>query len=116
MGTISTNLRVGDAEDLQNRAAPVRSVDAVVIGAGFSGIYMTHKLRQLGLSAVCIEKGAGVGGTWYWNRYPGARVDTHSVEYSYSFSDEIQQEFDWNDVMPTQPDVERYLNFVTDRL
>ncbi|MCL2395975.1 MAG: NAD(P)/FAD-dependent oxidoreductase [Acidimicrobiaceae bacterium] len=93
-----------------------RHVDAVVVGAGFSGIYMTHKLRQIGLSVVCIEKGEGVGGTWYWNRYPGARVDTHSVEYSFSFSEEIQQEFDWTDVMPTQPDVERYLNFVTDRL
>jgi cation diffusion facilitator CzcD-associated flavoprotein CzcO len=113
---ISTRVRVNADEGGRDQAVERRTLDAVVVGAGFSGIYMTHKLRELGLDVLCIEKGEGVGGTWYWNRYPGARVDTHSIEYSYSFSEEIQQEFDWNDVMPTQPDVERYLNFVVDRL
>ena len=67
--------------------------DAIIIGAGFSGLYALYKLRQLGFSARVLEMGDGIGGTWYWNRYPGARCDLESIEYSYSFSDEIQQ--DW---------------------
>jgi len=90
--------------------------DAVIIGAGFGGLYMLHKLRELGFRARVLEKGDGVGGTWYWNRYPGARVDVESIEYSFSFSPEIQQEWDWTELMPSQPEVERYLNFVADRL
>ena len=90
--------------------------DVVVVGAGFSGLYMLHKLRELGLRARVYEMGDGVGGTWFWNRYPGARCDVESIEYSFSFSDEIQQEWNWTEVMPAQPEVEAYLNFVCDKL
>ena len=90
--------------------------DAIVVGAGFGGLCALHRLRALGLRTVVFEKGDGVGGTWYWNRYPGARVDVHGVEYSFSFSPEVEQEWNWSEVMPTQPEIERYLNFVADRL
>src|SRR6201996_8768666 len=88
----------------------------IVIGAGFSVLYMVYKLRELGFSVRALEMGDGVGGTWYWNRYPGARVDVQSVEYSYSFSPEIQQEWEWKELMAPQPELEAYLNFVADRL
>ena len=71
--------------------------DAVVVGAGFAGMYMLHRLRQQGLSVRVYEQGDGVGGTWYWNRYPGARCDVESMQYSYSFSDELQQQWDWSE-------------------
>jgi cation diffusion facilitator CzcD-associated flavoprotein CzcO len=90
--------------------------DAIVIGAGFSGLYALHRLRELGLSVVVIERADEVGGTWLFNRYPGARCDIESIEYSYSFSDEIQQEWVWTETMPAQPEIEAYLNFVADRL
>ena len=90
--------------------------DAIVIGAGFSGLYALHRLRELGLEAVIIERADKVGGTWLFNRYPGARCDIESIEYSYSFSDEIQQEWVWTETMPAQPEIEAYLNFVADRL
>ncbi len=90
--------------------------DAIVIGAGFSGLYALHRLRELGVRAVILEKADDVGGTWLVNRYPGARCDIESIEYSYSFSDEIQQEWVWTETMPAQPEIEAYLNFVADRL
>lgn len=90
--------------------------DALVIGAGFSGLYMLHRLRELGIRARVLEKAENVGGTWLFNRYPGARCDIESIEYSYSFSDEIQREWVWTETMPAQPEVEAYLNFVADRL
>jgi cation diffusion facilitator CzcD-associated flavoprotein CzcO len=90
--------------------------DALVIGAGFSGLYTLHRLRQLGLRTRVLEMAENVGGTWLYNRYPGARCDIESIEYSYSFSDEIQQEWVWTETMPAQPEVEAYLNFVADRL
>src|SRR6201995_4568235 len=90
--------------------------DALVIGAGFSGLYMLHRLRQLGLRTRVLEAAENVGGTWLVNRYPGARCDIESIEYSYSFSEEIQQEWVWTESMPAQPEVEAYLNFVADRL
>jgi cation diffusion facilitator CzcD-associated flavoprotein CzcO len=90
--------------------------DALVIGAGFSGLYMLHRLRQLGIRTRVLEMAENVGGTWLFNRYPGARCDIESIEYSYSFSDEIQQEWVWTESMPAQPEVEAYLNFVADRL
>ncbi len=89
--------------------------DAVVVGAGFSGLYMLHKLRELGLSARAYEVGDGVGGTWYWNRYPGARCDVESVEYCYSFDPDLEQEWEWTERYPGQPEVERYANHVADR-
>src|SRR3984885_1722427 len=90
--------------------------DALVIGAGFSGLYTLHRLRQLGLRTRALEMAENVGGTWLYNRYPGARCDIESIEYSYSFSEEIQQEWVWTETMPAQPEVEAYLNFVADRL
>jgi len=90
--------------------------DVLVIGAGFSGLYMLHRLRQLGLRTRVLEMAENVGGTWLFNRYPGARCDIESIEYSYSFSEEIQQEWVWTESMPAQPEVEAYLNFVADRL
>ncbi|MBV8966445.1 MAG: NAD(P)/FAD-dependent oxidoreductase [Mycobacteriaceae bacterium] len=90
--------------------------DALVIGAGFSGLYALHRLRQLGVRARVFEMAESLGGTWFFNRYPGARCDIESIEYSYSFSDEIQQEWVWTETMPAQPEIEAYLNFVADRL
>ena len=90
--------------------------DAVVVGAGFSGLYMLHRLRDvLGLSTRVYEAANGVGGTWYWNRYPGARCDSESYYYSYSFSEELQQEWVWSTKYPEQPEILRYLEHVADR-
>lgn len=90
-------------------------LDAVVIGAGFSGLYMLHKLRELGLSAVVYEAGGDVGGTWYWNRYPGARCDVESMHYSYSWDPELEQEWEWSEKYPAQPEIHAYLCHVADR-
>ena len=89
--------------------------DAVIVGAGFAGMYMLHRLRKAGFSARVIEAGKGVGGTWYWNRYPGARCDVESVQYSYQFSPELQQEWEWTERYATQPEILRYANHVADR-
>ena len=94
----------------------VDTVDAVVIGAGFSGIYMVHRLNELGLSVQGFEAGDGVGGTWFWNRYPGARCDVISMEYAYTFAPELIEEWNWTERYPSQPEILRYLNFVADRL
>src|SRR5437762_7101915 len=91
------------------------SFDAIVVGAGLSGLYMLYRLRELGLSARVFEAGSGVGGTWYWNRYPGARCDVESLDYSYSFSAELEQDWEWTERYPTQPEILRYLNHVADR-
>ena len=77
--------------------------DAVIVGAGFAGMYMLHRLRGLGLSARVLEAGSGVGGTWYWNRYPGARCDVQSMDYSFSFSPELEAEWDWSESTPRSP-------------
>lgn len=90
-------------------------LDVVVVGAGFAGIYMLYHLRSLGFSARVLEMGDGVGGTWYWNRYPGARCDVPSLEYSYGFSKELQQEWEWTEIMPAREEIEEYLNHVVDR-
>lgn len=90
--------------------------DVVVIGAGFSGLYALHRLREQGVAVRVLEKADDVGGTWLVNRYPGARCDIESIEYSYSFSEDIQQEWVWTETMPAQPEIEAYLNFVADRL
>jgi cyclohexanone monooxygenase len=89
--------------------------DVVVVGAGFAGMYMLHRLRGLGFLARVYEQGDGVGGTWYWNRYPGARCDVESMQYSYSFSDELQQEWDWSERYAPQPEILNYANHVADR-
>ena len=89
--------------------------DVIIVGAGISGMYMLYRMRKLGLSSRVIEMGSGVGGTWYWNRYPGARCDTDTLEYSYSFDEELQQEWEWPERYPTQPEILAYLNHVADR-
>lgn len=91
--------------------------DAIIIGAGFSGLYQLHKLRDdLGLNVCVLEKGSGVGGTWFWNRYPGARCDSESYYYCYSFNKEIEQEWTWSERYPEHTEIRKYLNFVTDKL
>ena len=89
--------------------------DAVVVGAGISGLYLLHRLRQMGFSCQVIEAGADLGGTWYWNRYPGARCDTYSLEYSYSFCPQLEQEWQWSERYPSQGEIWRYLNHVAHR-
>ena len=91
------------------------SFDVVVVGAGFAGLYALHCLRQQGFNARCYEAGDGVGGTWYWNRYPGARCDVESMQYSYSFSEELDQEWTWSEKYATQPEILAYANHVADR-
>ena len=88
--------------------------DVVVVGAGFSGMYLVKKLRDLGLNFVILEQGGDVGGTWYWNRYPGARCDIPTVEYSYSFDKELEQSWDWQELMAAQPEILTYANQVAD--
>jgi len=92
-----------------------QTFDAIVVGAGFAGLYMLHRLRGLGLSVRVFEAGDGVGGTWYWNRYPGARCDVESMQYSYQFSDELAQEWSWSERYSAQPEILRYANHVADR-
>ena len=89
--------------------------DAVIVGAGFAGLFMLHRLRELGLSARVFEAGGGIGGTWYWNRYPGARCDVESMDYSYSFSEELQQEWHWTERYASQPEILTYVEHVADR-
>ncbi len=96
-------------------AAPVQEYDAIIIGAGISGLYQLLRLRELGMRVRVFEAGTGVGGTWYWNRYPGARFDSESYSYSYSFSKELLQEWDWSEHFAAQPETLRYLNHVADK-
>ena len=93
----------------------MRRFDVIVVGAGFAGLYMVHRLRGLGFTVRSFEAGDGVGGTWYWNRYPGARCDVESLEYSYQFSEELQQEWSWSERYAGQPEILRYANHVADR-
>ena len=90
-------------------------LDVVVVGAGFAGLYMLHRLRGLGFSTVVLEAADGVGGTWHWNRYPGARCDIMSVDYSYSFDPELEREWQWSEKYATQPEILAYANHVADR-
>ena len=89
--------------------------DVIVIGAGMSGLYQLYRLRQRDLRVRVFEAGTGVGGTWYWNRYPGARFDSESYSYGYSFSQELLDEWDWTEHFAPQPETERYLNYVADK-
>ena len=95
-------------------AAP-RHFDAIVVGAGFAGLYALHRLRGAGLKVRLLEAGEGIGGTWFWNRYPGARCDIESMQYSYSFSEEVQQEWRWSEIFAPQPEILRYINYVADK-
>ena len=89
--------------------------DAIIIGAGVTGLYSLYRLRKLGFSVRAFEEGGGVGGTWFWNRYPGCRFDSESYTYGYSFSEELLQEWDWKEHYSSQPENERYLNYVADK-
>ena len=103
----------------QTETAPAKDAvtkyEAIVVGAGFAGMYALYRLREAGISARVIERGDGVGGTWYWNRYPGARVDSPSMQYSLSFSPEMEQEWQWSEFYSPQGDLEKYANHVADR-
>jgi cation diffusion facilitator CzcD-associated flavoprotein CzcO len=101
------------ARSVEEDLAP--EFDAVVIGAGVSGLYQLYKLRELGLKVRVFETGTGIGGTWYWNRYPGARFDSESYSYGYSFSQELLEEWSWDERFASQPETERYLNHVADK-
>ncbi|GEL17266.1 flavin-containing monooxygenase [Pseudonocardia asaccharolytica] len=92
-----------------------RTLDALIVGAGLSGLYQLYRLRELGFTTRVLEAADGVGGTWYWNRYPGARCDVESMSYSYSFSPELEQEWTWTEKYPTQPEILGYVNHVADR-
>src|ERR1700749_1686511 len=97
-------------------AEAVEAVDAVIVGAGFAGMYQLHRLRALGLGAVVFEAGDDVGGTWYWNRYPGARVDVECINYSFSFSSDLEQEWRWAERYAPQPEILKYARHVAYRL
>ena len=90
-------------------------LDVVVVGAGFAGLYMLHRLRQLGFSATVLESADDVGGTWYWNRYPGTRCDIPTTDYTYSFDPELEAEWTWSEKYATQPEILRYLQHVTEK-
>jgi len=90
-------------------------LDAIIVGAGFAGLYMLHSLRALGFSVRVLEAGSGVGGTWYWNRYPGVRCDVESIDYSYSFDENLQQDWQWTERYATQPEILRYIEHVCER-
>ncbi len=108
--TIASQAAIGDVA--ADRAS---DFDAVIIGAGVSGLYQLYRLRELGLKVRVFETGTGVGGTWYWNRYPGARFDSESYTYGYSFSRDLLEEWDWAERFASQPETERYLNYVADK-
>jgi cyclohexanone monooxygenase len=111
-----TRTMAPDTGTRQERPSEVGAVfDAVVVGAGFAGMYMLHRLSGLGFSARVYEAGGGVGGTWYWNRYPGARCDVESMQYSFSFSEDLDQEWDWSEKYAPQPEILAYANHVADR-
>jgi len=106
---------VANLNQERGAASTTAAYDVVICGAGFGGLYALYRLRKLGLLARVYEQGSGVGGTWYWNRYPGARCDVESMQYSYSFSEDLQQEWEWTERYATQPEILRYANHVADR-
>jgi len=108
---MNVSLEVGE----RPRPANTTDFDAIIIGAGISGMFALYRLRELGMTARVFETGTNVGGTWYWNRYPGARFDSESWTYGYSFSKELMQEWDWKEHFSPQPDTLEYLNYVADK-
>ena len=109
------HMPVAEAVETREKSQAPRCLDAIIIGAGIAGLYQLHRLRELGLSVRVFETGTGVGGTWYWNRYPGARFDSESYTYGYSFSEELLQDWEWSEHFSPQPETLRYLNHVADR-
>ena len=102
-------------KNADNTSATGKDFDVIIIGAGFAGMYMLHRMREMGLKSIVFEAGDGVGGTWYWNRYPGARCDVESVQYSYQFDKELEQEWTWSEKYSPQPEILKYANHVADR-
>src|SRR4051812_10135345 len=96
-------------------ASATEELDAVVVGAGFAGLYMLYRLRAQGLSVKVFEAGGDIGGTWYWNKYPGARCDVESMDYSYSFDPDLEQEWEWTEKYAGQPEILSYIRHVADR-
>ncbi|MCK1740013.1 alpha/beta hydrolase fold domain-containing protein [Bradyrhizobium sp. 139] len=103
------------ARESEAASGTAHQVDVAVVGAGFAGLYLLHRLRKAGLTAVAIEEAGDVGGTWYWNRYPGARCDIQTIDYSYTFDPELDKAWTWSEKYATQPEILRYLGFVADR-
>jgi len=115
-GTMTNGgIDVANSNGNESNLPGATDVDVVVVGAGFAGLYLLHRLRGLGMSAQCFETAAGVGGTWYWNRYPGARCDVESIDYSYSFDAELDEEWRWSERYATQPEILSYLEHVAGR-
>src|SRR6202035_3194908 len=108
-------MSVSQSMSAKGQSTGAQTYDVVVVGAGFAGMYMLHRLRGQELKVRVYEQGGDVGGTWYWNRYPGARCDVESMQYSYSFSDELQQQWNWSERYAPQPEILRYANHVADR-
>src|SRR3981189_2345418 len=104
-----------EPETATTSAGRAKPLDVIVGGGGLGGLYALYRLRKLGMTARAFEAGSGVGGTWFWNRYPGARCDVESMEYSYAFDDDLQQEWTWPERYGTQPEILRYINHVADR-
>src|SRR3974390_2433692 len=98
-----------------NNSSTAQQVDVAVIGTGFAGLYTLYRLRKAGFTAVGLDEADDVGGTWYWNRYPGARCDIQTIDYSYTFDPELEQAWTWSEKYATQPEILRYLGFVADR-
>jgi len=107
--------RMANAREAASTNVSVDQYDVIIMGAGISGMYQLYRLRELGLSVRVFEAGTGVGGTWYWNRYPGCRFDSESYSYGYSFSEELLQEWEWSEHFSAQPETLRYLNYVADK-
>jgi cyclohexanone monooxygenase len=101
--------------DQHSKPEQICAFDAVIVAAGFAGMYALYRLRGMSLSVRVLETGSDVGGTWYWNRYPGARCDVESMQYSYQFSEDLQQEWVWSERYAPQPEILRYANHVADR-
>src|SRR3954452_20277576 len=99
-----------------NGAEPVRKLDALIIGAGVAGLYQLHQLREQGLNVRAYDAASNVGGTWYWNRYPGSRFDSESHVYQYLFSEDLYKGWSWSERFPGQPEIESWLNWVADKL
>ena len=100
---------------MNQSTTPDENYDVIVVGAGFAGLYLLYRLREMGFKVHVFDAAGGVGGTWYWNRYPGARCDVESIEYSYSFSEELEQEWEWTERFAAQPEILSYLEHVAER-
>ena len=109
------NMQELNKQELNMTESNKAQLDVIIVGAGFAGLYLLHKVRQMGLTARAFEKGDDVGGTWYWNRYPGARCDIESIDYSFSFDPALEQEWEWSEKYATQPEILRYAQHVAER-